>query len=100
MSKTGSSPEADGIETSFHRASAAAVHPAQQVSPEGTMNANQDVKSRIERQLSSIHMSEDRRQQVLHDIGIAESIVAAVEWICGKFKRPNADVFAKPSPKY
>ena len=63
------------------------------------MNANQDVKSSIERQLSSVNMSQDRRQQVLHDVGIAESIVAAVEWVCGKFKRPNADVFAKPSPK-
>ena len=45
-------------------------------------------------------MSQDRRRQVLHDARIAESIVGAVEWVCGKFKRPSADVFAKPSPKY
>ena len=64
------------------------------------MNANQNAKSSIERQLSSVNMAEDRRRQVLHDVGIAESIIDAVEWLRGKFKRPKADAFAKPSPKY
>lgn len=64
------------------------------------MNANQNVKSSIEQRLNAANISQERRQQVLHDAGIAASIVDAVEWICGKFKRPKADVFAKPSPKY
>ena len=64
------------------------------------MNANHNVKSSIEQQLSAVNISQELREQVLHDLRIAESIVAAVEWICGKFKRPKADVFAKPSPKY
>ena len=66
------------------------------------MNANHNVKSAagIEQQLASVNMPQDVRQQVLHDLSIAAAIVGAVEWVCGKFKRPNADVFAKPSPKY
>jgi len=53
------------------------------------MNANQDVKSSIEQRLNAANISRERRQQVLHDAGIAASIVSAVEWLCGKFKRPK-----------
>jgi hypothetical protein len=66
------------------------------------MNANHNVKSvtTIEQQLASVNMPEDLRRQVLHDACIAQAIVGAVEWLCGKFKRADAGVFAKPSPKY
>jgi hypothetical protein len=66
------------------------------------MNANHNVNfaAGIEQQLASINMSPEQRRQVLHDERIAEAIVGAVEWVCGKLKRPDASVFAKPSPKY
>jgi len=66
------------------------------------MNPNHNVNfaSSIERQIASINVSQNLRQQVLHEVRIAGQIVGAVEWVCGRFKRPNADVFAKPSPKY
>jgi len=55
------------------------------------MNANHNVNftSCIEQRLNSVDISQDRRQQVLHDAVIAASIVSAVEWLCGKFKRPK-----------
>jgi hypothetical protein len=45
------------------------------------MNANHNVNftSRIEQRLNSVNISQDRRQQVLHDTVIAASIVIAVE---------------------
>jgi hypothetical protein len=66
------------------------------------MNASQNMKSgsSIERQLSSVNMSQYERNAVLHDARIAELIVDAIVWACGKFERPSANVFAKPSPKY
>ena len=66
------------------------------------MNASLNVNSSysIEQQLASIDMPQDLRRQALHDARIASAIVSAIEWICGKLKRPSADVFAKPSPKY
>jgi hypothetical protein len=53
------------------------------------MNANHNVNftSTIEQRLNSVNISQDRRQQVLHDPVIAASIVSAVEWLCGEFKR-------------
>jgi hypothetical protein len=64
---------------------------AQQGDRETTMNANHNVNftSSIEQRLNSVNISRDRRQQVLHNAGIAEAIVDAVEWLCGKFKRPK-----------
>jgi hypothetical protein len=55
------------------------------------MNANHNVNfpSSIEQRLNSVNISQARRQQVLHDAVIAASIVSAVEWLCGKFKRPK-----------
>jgi hypothetical protein len=89
------------IETSFHRASAAAEFPAQK-DTETNMNASQNMKSgsSIERQLGSIRMSEHQRDAALHQARIAELFVGAIVWVGGKFARPDAGVFAKPSPKY
>ena len=64
------------------------------------MNTKQDLNATIEQQLASVNMPQHVRDAVRHDMCIAESIVSAVEWLCGKFKRPNADAFAKPRPKY
>jgi len=88
-------------ETSFYRASAAAAQPAQQ-DTETTMNASQNMKtgSTIEQQIHSIQLSQHQRNAVLHDVRIAEAVVDAIVWVCGKVGRPRADVFAKPSPKY
>src|SRR5262245_34176200 len=68
---------------------------------ETTMNANHNVRlaATIEQRLQTVNISEDRRRQVLHDVGNVELIADAIEWVCGWFKRPNVDVFAKPSPK-
>ena len=54
------------------------------------MNANHNVNftSSIEQRLNCVNISQDRCQQVLHDAVIAP-IVSAVEWLCGKFKRPK-----------
>ena len=89
------------IETSFYRASAAADQPAQK-DTETTMNARQNIKSgsTIEEQLSSIQMSQHERDAALHAARIAELVADAIVWVSGKFNRPDADVFAKPSPKY
>ena len=66
------------------------------------MNAKQNMKSgsSIEQQIQSVQMSQHVREQVLQDARIAELIFGAIEWVCGKFERPSAQVFAKPSPKY
>jgi hypothetical protein len=66
------------------------------------MNARQDVKSgfSIEQQIQSIHMPQHERSQVLHAARVAEAFVDAIVWIGGKMQRPNAGVFANPSPKY
>ena len=66
------------------------------------MNAKQNMKSgfSIEQQIQSVQMSQHERNAVLQDARIAELIVGAIEWACGKFERPSVDVFAKPSPKY
>jgi hypothetical protein len=66
------------------------------------MNASQSMKSgsSIEQQLSSVNMSQYERNVVLHDVRIAEMIVDAIAWVCGRMQRPNAGVFAKPSTKY
>lgn len=66
------------------------------------MNARQNVKSgsSIKEQLRSVNLSQHERNAVLHQACIAELIVDAIAWVCSKFERPNADVFAKPSPKY
>jgi hypothetical protein len=66
------------------------------------MNANLNVNSAasIEQQLASTNMSQNVRRQVLHDARIAEALVEVFAWFGGKLKRPNADLFAKPSPKF
>jgi len=66
------------------------------------MNAKQNMKSgsSIGQQLSSIQMSEHERNAALHAAGVAEVFVEAIAWVCGKLARPDAGVFAKPSPKY
>jgi hypothetical protein len=66
------------------------------------MNARQNVKSgsSIERQLESVQMSQQMRKAALNDACIAERFVDAIAWVGGKVQRLNADVFAKPSPKY
>ena len=55
------------------------------------MNASHNVNftSSIEQRLNSVNISQDRRTPVLHDVVIAASIVSAVEWLCGEFKRPK-----------
>jgi len=89
------------FETSFYRASADAAHPAQK-DTERNMKTTQNMKSgsSIEQQLRSVHMSQHERNAALHAVGIAGLIVDAIVWVCNKFDRPNAGVFAKPSPKY
>jgi len=89
------------IETSFYRARAAAAQPAQK-DTETTMNASQNMKSgsSIKQQFASINMSERVRSAALHDAGIGGLFVDAIVWVCNKFERPDAGVFAKPSPKY
>lgn len=89
------------IETSFCRESAAAEDPAQK-DTETTMNASHNMKSgsSIKQQLASINMSERVRSEALHDAGIAGLFVDAIVRVCSKFERPDARVFAKPSPKY
>lgn len=64
------------------------------------MNANQTMKSGIEEQLSSIHMSERMRSAALNDAHKAEAFVELFMWVGSKLNRPYADAFAKPSPKY
>jgi hypothetical protein len=66
------------------------------------MNAKQIVKSgsTIEEQLSSIQMSEHQRDAALHAARVAEVIVDAIVWVCSKFERPDAGVFAKPDLKF
>ncbi len=88
-------------ETSFYRASAAADPPAQK-DTETNMNTKQNTKSgsTIEQQLRSIQMSEHERNTVLHAASVAELFVDAIMWVCSKLQRPDAGVFAKPSPKY
>jgi hypothetical protein len=91
------------IETSFYRAGAAAVHPAQKAKDtEATMNAKQNRKSgsSIEEQLRSIQMSEVERQAALNVAGVAELFADAIMWVCNQAQRVGAGVFAKPSPKY
>jgi len=91
------------METSFHRASADAAQPAQKAKDtETTMNASQNMKSgsSIEQQIQSIHLPQHERDQVLHAARVAEAFVDAIMWVGGKFERPDAGVFARPSPKY
>ena len=66
------------------------------------MKARQNMKSgsTIEQQIQSIHLSQRQRNAVLHDARVAEAVVGAILWICGKLVRPRADVFAKPNLKY
>jgi hypothetical protein len=66
------------------------------------MNTRQNTKSgySIEQQLSTIDMSQHVRDAILNDAHLAEAFVDAIMWVCGKFERPDASVFAKPSPKY
>jgi hypothetical protein len=66
------------------------------------MNAKQNMKSgsSIEQQLNSVQISQRDRAAALQDARIAEMFVDAIVWVCRKFERPDASVFAKPSPKY
>ena len=66
------------------------------------MNAKQNMKSgsSIGQQLGSIPMSEHKRNVALHATQVAEVFVDAIVWLCSRFERPDASVFAKPSPKY
>jgi hypothetical protein len=66
------------------------------------MNAKQNMKSgsSIEQQLNSVQISQRDRAAALQDARIAEMFVDAIVWAFSKFERPNAVVFAKPSPKY
>ena len=64
------------------------------------MNAKHTMKSDIEQQLSSIHMSERMRSAALNDARKAEAFVELFTWASSKFNRPYADAFAKTSPKY
>jgi len=66
------------------------------------MNASQNTKSgsTFEQQIHSIQMSQYQRNAVLHDLRIAEAVVGAIVWVCGKVGRPGANVFAKPNLKY
>ena len=86
------------IQTSFYRASAAADSPAQR-DTETTMNASQNL-STIEQQLSSIHMSEQRRAAALRDAFIGKLFVDAIVWVCSKLARPCAEIFARPNFRY
>ena len=66
------------------------------------MNASQNLKSgsSIEQHLGSINMSKQMRRAAHHDARIGEMFADAVLWVCGKVKRPRADVFAKPNLNY
>ena len=66
------------------------------------MNASQNMKSgsTIEQQIHSIQMSQYQRNAVLRDVRVAEAVVGAIMWACGKVERPHANVFAKPNLKY
>ncbi len=66
------------------------------------MNASQKTMSgsTLEQQIHSIQMSEYQRNAVLHAARVAELFVNAIVWVCSKFDRPNAGVFAKPNLKY
>ena len=66
------------------------------------MNASQNTKSgsTIEQQIHSIQLSQYQRNAALHAARIAEAVVGAIVWVCGKLDRPNASVFAKPNLKY
>ena len=64
------------------------------------MNTRQNVKSDIEQQLNSIHMSERMRSAALNDCHKAEAFVELFTWVGSKVNWPYADAFAKPSPKH
>ena len=66
------------------------------------MNASQNVKSgsSIEQQIASINLSHYQREQVLHSARVAEAIVGAIVWVCGKRERAGAGVFTQPNLKY
>ena len=66
------------------------------------MNARQNVKwvSMVEEQLNAIQMPQYERDAALHHLHIAELFVDAIAWVCSKFGRPDAGVFAKPNLKY
>ena len=66
------------------------------------MNANQNTKSvhSIEQELSTICMSAGMSSEALHDARLAGMLLDAIAWVCGKFARSSADVFATPSPKH
>jgi hypothetical protein len=66
------------------------------------MNASEDTKSvqGIEQQLSAICMSAHMSSEALHDARLAGKILDGIAWVCGKFTRPAAEVFATPSPKH
>jgi len=66
------------------------------------MNAKQNMNSdsSIEQQLNSVRLSRRDRAAALHDARIAEAFVELFTWAGSKANRPDASVFAKPSPKY
>ena len=66
------------------------------------MNTKQDTKSvhSIEQELSTICTSARMGSEALHAARLAGKIVDGIAWVCGKFTRPSADVFATPSPKH
>jgi hypothetical protein len=66
------------------------------------MNASHNMKSgsSIEQQVSTIDMPQHARNAALNDAHLAEAFVDAIMWVCSKVGRPDASVFAKPSPKY
>jgi hypothetical protein len=66
------------------------------------MNAKQDRQSdpSIEQLLNSIPMSEYERDAALRAARIGAALADAVVWVCSKFRRPDAPVFAAPSPKH
>ena len=66
------------------------------------MNASQNTKSgsTIEQQIHSIQMPQYQRNAVLRDVRVAQAVVGAIMWVCNRFERPGAGVFAKPNLKY
>jgi hypothetical protein len=66
------------------------------------MNAKQNTKSvhSIEELLSSIPMTEYERAAAIRAAHIGAFIADAISWVCSKFTRPAAEVFATPSPKH
>jgi hypothetical protein len=66
------------------------------------MNASQNVKSgcNIEQHIYSLQLSPDERNAALHAARVAEVFVDAIAWVYSKMERPDAGVYAKPSPKY